>query len=218
MRYVAGGLALALLAAGTALLLMATPRSDPGASPSRPAHRATTSAALAPSAVSVAELALTNITPERAAELLAIAQGDPWVVTQSSGRRVRPVEIYNVGDGKSGIQVRFVDYTGRRTLYVIFLADGTIVERGEGGPGGANYSPAEHALASAIALSDAGVRGRSDGAALVVNHTTGATGGACARSRCLSVFLRPANGDRAHFLIATVDLATEQVIQVDEGS
>jgi hypothetical protein len=206
MRALVAGLSVTALIAAAVFLLSRNgpgpPRNPPGAS--------------APSSVAATDLALTDVTPERAARLLAIALADPWLVKESVGHRVLPVEISNVGDGKTGVQVRFVDYTGLRTLLMDFSEAEAITSRSVGHIGAANYSPAERADASALALADATVQSRPDAAQLVVNNVTGGSGPNCAATRCLAVFLLAPGGDRP--LIVTVDLASRQVVGIHEGT
>lgn len=168
--------------------------------------------------VAVDQLALTNVSVERASQLLKIASADPWLIAESAGHRVMPVEIIDVGDGKSSAQVWFVDYSAMRTL-VLSLSDAAVVtDRRESEVGAANYSAIERAEATAIALGDPEVRARAEGSELVVNNITGASAGECAQGRCLVVFLTPPSGDYADLHIVTVDLAAQRVVSIERGS
>jgi hypothetical protein len=135
---------------------------------------------------------------------------DPWVEART-GTRGRVVEVADPHDGKTGVIVRFIDYAEMEHLTVVVdPPKSTIVNRLQGGPW-PNYSPAEEADASAIALADPGVLARQPSGSFIVNNLTGATDrGVCESRRCMAVFLTPPDGDDAGLLVAIVDLGSRR--------
>jgi hypothetical protein len=162
--------------------------------------------------------ALSGIDQSGADSAAAIAMKDPWVQART-GTRTGVVEVTDPHDGKTGVIVRFIDYVEMEHLTVVVdPTKAVIVNRFQGGPW-PNYSPAEEADASEIALADPEVLARQPSDGFVVNNLTGATDrGVCEGRRCMAVFLTPPDGDYAGLLVAIVDLGSRRVVAFEKSN
>ena len=163
------------------------------------------------------DASVSGLSPAEANDMAAIATSDEWVAARLAAGATRLVEVSDPGDGKTGVLVRFIDYSEMRPFAVIVDKSKRIVIETVAEDSWPNYSPSEFRDASVIALADLEVAQRSDGATLVVNNMTGATDrGICVGRRCIAVFLTRPDGSYGHLIVAIVDLGKRDVVSFDQ--